>query len=152
MQPWILRHPLAFVVADFLLILLIWLLVSFVVSYIGGWFSLARKFRSQAPFTGSKWGGESGMMRGLAHYRNCLVIGASPTGLYLAVFFLFRVAHPPLLIPWNEVTLSRGRKFFMNMVRFQLGREHPIPLSIRESLAGKLKAAAGNAWPIESSG
>jgi hypothetical protein len=152
MQPWILRHPLAFVVADFLLISLIWLLGSFVVSYIGGWFSLARKFRSRAPFTGSKWGGESGMMRGFGHYRNCLVIGASPTGLYLAVFFLFRVAHPPLLIPWNEVTLSRGRKFFMNMVRFQLGRENPIPLSIRESLVGKLKAAAGNAWPIESLG
>jgi len=92
------------------------------------------------------------MMRGLGRYRNCLVVGASPTGLYLAVFFPFRVAHPPLFIPWNEVTLSRSRIFLMNMVRFQLGRERPIPLSIRESLASKLKAAAGNAWPIESLG
>jgi hypothetical protein len=67
------------------------------------------------------------MMRGLAHYRNCLVIGASPTGLYLAVFLPFRLAHPPLFIPWNEVTLSRGRVFFMNMVRFQLARESCAP-------------------------
>lgn len=149
MQPWIDRHPLAFGLADFFLI---WLLVSFVVSFIGGWFSLARRFRSQAPFVGSKWRGQSGMMRGLGHYRNCLVIGANPTGLYLAVFLPFRVAHPPLLIPWSEVTLSRGRIFFVNIVRFQLGREQPIPLSIRESLAGKLREAAGNAWPVESLG
>ena len=35
---------------------------------------------------------------------------------------------------------------------FQLGREYPIPLSIRESLAAKLKIAAGNGWPIETLG
>ena len=58
------------------------------------------------------------MMRGLAHYRNCLVIGANPAGLYLAVFLPFRVAHPPLFIPWNEVTQSKTRIFFINMVRF----------------------------------
>jgi hypothetical protein len=55
MQTWIDQHPLGFGVANFLLI---WLLVSFVISCIGGWFSLARKFRSQAPFTGSKWDGK----------------------------------------------------------------------------------------------
>jgi hypothetical protein len=149
MQPWIDRHPLAFWLADFFSI---WLLVSLVISLIGGWFSLARRFRSQAPFVGSKWWGQSGWMRGLASYRSCLVVGANPSGLYVAVFFPFRIAHPPLFIPWSEVTLSRGRVFFIKMVRFQLGRENPIPLSIRESLASKLKAAAGDAWPIESLG
>lgn len=150
MQPWVDRHPVAFVLATFVLV---WLLVSIVISYTGGWLSLARNFRSHASsFTGSKWRGESGMMRGLAHYRNCLVLGANPAGLYLAVLLPFRVAHPPLFIPWNEVTQSKTRIFFINMVRLQLGREHPIPLSIRESLAAKLKAAAGNAWPIETLG
>jgi hypothetical protein len=80
------------------------------------------------------------------------VVGANPTGLYLAVLFPFRVAHPPLFIPWNEVTQAKTRIFFISMVRFQLGREYPIPLSIRESLAAKLKIAAGNGWPIETLG
>jgi hypothetical protein len=149
MQSWIDRHPLAFWLGD---LVSLWLLVSLVISFIGGWFSLARRFRCQAPFAGSRYSGQSGWMRGLANYRSCLVIGANPSGLYLAVFFPFRIAHPPLFIPWSEVTLSKSHVFSMKIVRFQLGRENPIPLSIRESLANKLKAAAGDAWPIESLG
>lgn len=149
MQPWIDTHPLAFWLATFFSL---WLLVSLVISFTGGWLLLARRFRSEAPFVGSKWSGQSGWMRGLASYRSCLVVGANPSGLYLAVFFPFRVAHPPLFIPWSEVTLSRGRVFFVRTVRFQLGRENPISLSIRESLANKLQAAAGDAWPTESLG
>lgn len=148
-QPWVDQHPVPFALAA---LLLVWLLVSVVISYTGGWFSLARNFRSQASFAGSEWRGESGMMRGLAHYRNCLIVGANPAGIYLAVFLPFRVFHPPLFIPWNEITQSKTRIFFMNMVRFQLGRKHPIPLLIRESLAAKVKTAAGDAWPIEALG
>jgi hypothetical protein len=149
MQYWVDRHPLAFGLADFLFL---WLVVSFVISYTGGWAVLARKFRYRATFNGSKWRGESGSMRGLAHYGSCLVIGAGPEGLYLAVFFPFRIAHPPIFIPWTEVTFSKSRVFFVTMVRFQLGREDPVPLSIRESLANKIREASGNAWPIETMG
>ena len=147
MQSWVNQYPVAFVLA---VLLFTWLAVSLVVSYTGGWYLLARNFRSDSTFKGLKWRGESGWMRGVAHYRNCLVVGASPEDLYLSVFFPFRVAHPPLFIPWNEVALSKSRIFFVNIVRFQLGRRHSIPFSIRESLAGKLKIAAGAAWPIES--
>jgi hypothetical protein len=149
MQGWIDRHPLAFGFADFVFL---WLVVSFVLSYAGGWATLARRFRYRGTFIGSKWWGESGGMRGLAHYRNCLVVGANPEGLYLAVIFPFRVAHPPIFIPWNEVTLSKTRLFFVPMVRFRLGREDSVPFSIRESLASKMSEAAGNAWPVESIG
>ena len=149
MQPWVDRHPFGFAVA---VLLLGWLSVSLVISYTGGWSSLARTFRYRGTFNGSKWRGQSGRMRGIARYNNCLVIGASPQGLYLGVFFPFRVAHPPLFIPWNEVTFSKSRVFFVNIVRFELGREHRVPFSIHESLANKLRQAAGSKWPIESMG
>ena len=149
MQYWIDRHPLAFGLADFLFL---WLVVSILLSYTGGWATLARKFRYRPTFNGSRWRGESGYMRGIAHYRNCLVIGANPEGLYLSVFFPFRLAHPPMLIPWSEVTFSKSRVFFVTMVRLQLGREHPVPLSIRESLAKRIREASGNAWPVETMG
>jgi hypothetical protein len=120
MQYWVDRHPVAFGLVDFLFL---WLVVSFVLSYTGGWASLARKFRCRVAFNGMKWRGESGAMRGLAVYGNCLVLGANPEGIYLAVFFPFRVAHPPIFIPWNEVTLSKSRVFWVTRVRLQLGRE-----------------------------
>jgi len=149
MQAWMDQYPVAFGLVYFVFL---WLLVLFVISLLGGWFSLSRKFRYRGKFSGPKWAGVSGWMRGMAHYGNCLVIGANPDGLYLAMIFLFRFAHPPMFIPWNEVTFSRKRILFINFVRFELGRENPVPLSIRESLASKLKIAAGNGWPIESLG
>ena len=122
MQYWIDRHPLAFGLADFLFL---WLVVSILLSYTGGWATLAREFRYRVTFNGSKWRGESGYMRGIAHYRNCLVIGANHEGLYLSVFFPFRLAHPPMLIPWSEVTFSKSRVFFGTMVRLKLGENTP---------------------------
>jgi hypothetical protein len=86
MQPWVDRHPLAFVLAVFLPI---FLSVPFVVSCTGGWSLLARTCRYRGTFNGPKWRGESGRMHGIAHYRNCLVIGASPEGLYVSVFSRF---------------------------------------------------------------
>ena len=147
MQPWIDRHPFTYVLVVFPTL---WIGVSFVISFIGGWFFLARRFPFRGTFDGAKWRGQSGYMRALAHYGNCLTLGASPEGLFLAVLFLFRAAHPPLFIPWNQITVTRTRILFFNRVRFQLGRERPIPLSIHALLAARLKVAAGNGWPVES--
>jgi hypothetical protein len=77
----------------------LWVLVSAVISYIGGWNTLAKRFRFRMPFLGEKWGGQSGRMRWIAGYGNCLTLGCNPQGLYLAIMPLFRFRHPPLLIP-----------------------------------------------------
>jgi hypothetical protein len=61
-----------------------------------------------------------------------------------------RVAHPPLFIPWREISVSRKKVWWINQVRFCLGRELKIPLTIRDSLAQKLQSAAGSSWPVES--
>ena len=82
-------------------------------------------------------------------YGNCLTVGSSPHGLYLAMMLLFRFGHPPLLIPWDEITVSRQTFVFFRFVRFGLGRELDIPLCLRAQLADKLKNASGNRWPIE---
>jgi hypothetical protein len=38
-----------------------------------------------------------------ADYRGALRISCGPAGLGLSVIFLFRVGHPPLLIPWAAI-------------------------------------------------
>jgi hypothetical protein len=56
-------------------------------------------------------------MRWLASYGNCLTVGGNPQGLYLAVAPLFRFRQPPLLIPWEEVTVSGyGLSWDMNCI------------------------------------
>lgn len=126
------------------------MLVPGIVSHLGGWALLAEQYRCQEPFLGSCWKLQSGQLRWFCSYNNCLTIGADPHGLFLWVFPLFRIAHPPLLIPWREISVSRKKVLWFKQVRFCLGLELNIPLTIRDSLAQKLQSAAGSSWPGES--
>jgi hypothetical protein len=149
MQNWLDQHETAmwFIFPAYFLSL--WLLVSAIISYIGGWTTLAKRFRVKPPFTGTKWTGQSGQMRWIAGYGNCLTVGVSSEGLYFATMPLFRFRHPPLLIPWTEIAVTRRRILFFQFVRFGLGRELDIPLYLRLKLADKLRRTAGDWWPIE---
>jgi hypothetical protein len=143
------QHPSVFVVIFPIYFLFLCLLVGAAIGFVGGWFSLARVYRTRVPFDGAKWGMQSGQMRWLANYNNVLTIGVSPQGLYLASMFLFRFMHPPLLVPWSEIKVRRSTGWFFEYVTFTLGHELAIPLRIREKLAAKLRDSAGNCWPVE---
>ena len=128
----------------------LWLSIVAVISYVGGWASLSTVFRAQFPFEGPSWGFQRGQMRFGTGYNGCLTVGASPQGLYLAVFPLFRFMHPPLLIPWNQIKVRRGKSWLLGeYVTFTLGYETAIPLRIRGKLAAQLRDAAAGSWPIE---
>jgi hypothetical protein len=152
MQNWLDQHHSALWFIASAYFLAIWLLVSAVIAFIGGWATLAKRFRLNTPFVGQRWAGQSGQMRWIAGYGNCLTVGCSSEGLYLAMMPLFRFRHPPLLVPWNEVGVARRRILFFRFVRFSLGHELGIPLYLRWTLAEKIKQAAGDRWPIEAVG
>ncbi len=90
-------------------------------------------------------------MRWGANYNNCLTIGADPSGLYLTLLFLFRIGHPPLFIPWSEISFRNRRTIlFFEFVELSLGREEQIPFLIRTFLGNQIQAAAGSSWPVET--
>ena len=126
-----------------------WAFVCVVIAYVGGWRSLAATYRAQQPFEGQRWWFQSGSMRWGTGYNNCLTVGASPLGLHLSVLFLFRAGHPPLFIPWEDVTVGSRRLLFMWNCRIEFRAVSGISLTIRRSLAEKLKVEAGQAWPLE---
>ena len=144
-MPWVNTQPFLLPIPFFLLALMLALIVS---GHVSGWASLAGQFGFRDNFSGSRWSWQSGRMRFMMNYNRCLTVGASEQGLYLAMNPLFRLGHPPLFIPWSEVSVQPQRIFFFRGTRFQLGRESPVPLWVRERLAEKLKTAAGNGWPI----
>jgi hypothetical protein len=134
--------------------LLLWSAVALLISWIGGWSSLAQHFRHTGRFSGPRWYFQSAGMRWHTGYRNCLTVGANHEGLYLSILFLFRIRHPPLFIPWNEISVSRKWSLFYlgPFVEMRLGRELGIPLRVRRRLGDNLKEAAGGSWPLESPG
>jgi hypothetical protein len=143
------QHPSVFAAVFPIYFLCLWFLVAATISFIGGWFSLAKVYRTRVPFNGAKWRMQSGQMRWLANYHNVLTLGVSPQGLYLASMFLFRFMHPPLLVPWSEIRVRRKKGWVFEYVIFTMGQELAIPLQIRGKLAAKLRESAGNCWPIE---
>jgi hypothetical protein len=149
LQRFIDPHPSLFAAIFPVYFVALWLLIGATLSFVGGWFSLSKLYRTQVPFYGAKWRGQSGRMRWLTNYNNVLTLGASREGLYLGSMFLFRFMHPPLLIPWREIKVRRSKDWFFEYVTFTMGHELTIPLRIRAKLAEKLKNEAGNDWPIE---
>jgi hypothetical protein len=149
LQYWIDHHPSAVAAIFPIYFLCLWCLVGGIISFVGGWSSLAKVYRIRVPFNGAKWGMQSGRMRWLANYNNVLTLGVSQEGLYLASMFLFRFMHPPLLVPWSEIKVRRSKGWFFEYVTFTLGHELAIPLRIRGKLAAKLRKSAGSGWPVE---
>jgi hypothetical protein len=149
MQTWIDQHfPVLFPV----FLIALWCVVTAVVSQVGGWAILARQYRGSSEFMGEKWRMQSAQMRWRMSYNHCLTLGGSETGLYLSIMSPFRFRHPPLLIPWAEISVSRRHRFFLNYVRLSLGHEAGIPLLLRPTIAERLRRAAGNHWPVEKVG
>lgn len=149
LQHWIDQHPTAFAAIFPIYFLSLWLLIGAIISFIGGWFSLAKVYRTRLPFDGAKWRMQSGQMRWLTNYNNVLTLGVSPEGLYLASMFLFRFMHPPLLVPWSEIRVRRKKGWVFEYVTFAMGHELAIPLRIRGKLAAKFRESAGSYWPVE---
>lgn len=149
MQNWLDQHQAVFWIIFPLYFVGLWLLVSAVISYIGGWTTLAKEYRNTAKVFGECWTRQSGQMRWLASYGSCLTLGADEAGFYLATMPLFRYRHPPLFIPWDRIAIARRRFLFFEFIEFRLGGELRIPLWIRAKLGEKLLAAAGEHSPIE---
>ncbi len=104
--------PYAGILAGPLALIFIWTFVSFISSIIGGWRALSGDFAAGGPVSGETHSFQSGRLR-IINYNGMLKIVLADRGLYLAVFFLFRPFHPPLLVPWTAITNVREHRLFI---------------------------------------
>jgi hypothetical protein len=119
-----------------------WFGVGYLVSFMSGWFALSKRFRKQSePYGETRSAGPffyTVYTRFWTHYSSVIGMTAAKDALYLSVLFLFRVGHPPLRIPWDEIQLSRTKYFWRSYVVLTLGREEQIPFRISERMARNL--------------
>ena len=115
---------------------------SRLISFLGGWFSLSRRFRAQSePYGQTQSAGPflyAVKMRFRTNYSNVIRMTAADDGLYLSVLFLMRVGHPPLCIPWKEIEMRRTKFLWLRFVVLTLGEKERIPMRISERMARKL--------------
>jgi hypothetical protein len=121
------------------LFIVLWICVCQLISTAGGWRRLSLDYRAAAPFDGKKLWFKSAGMRYWTNYNNCLIVGANPYGLYLAVLPIFRVGHPPLFISWAEISTEAGsRRFFGDFVKFKFARQPDVPVLLSKKLAARI--------------
>lgn len=125
---------------------LLWFVVLFLISSTGGWRALAEVYYFNGTFLGTKWYMQSARFR-WAGYNNILTIGANAEGLYFVPFFLFRFSHPPLFIPWYDISLRPKKTLFSSYIEFRFQRVPDVYLRLHPKLVSHLATTAGNAWP-----
>ena len=92
-----------------------WLAICGVLSMIGGWYELSRRFKSNEGIDGERFSLRSGAIGWGAFsvsYGGCLFITVGPKGIALSILFLFRFLHPRLVIPWSAIERCETVRFW----------------------------------------
>lgn len=114
---------------------LFWAAVLVLLSQIGGWSRLAQRFPAgDRPVTGeprlASWA-----MVGPISYRFVLTVRVNADGFFLTIMPLFRIAHPPLFIPWMDVTGRKPWQFlWMHGERISIGEPHAATLTVPDGV------------------
>jgi len=87
--------------------------VSSLISLIGGWIFLARKYPDQ-PFKPEQSFSLNSAYLGriIGGYRSCISVGINSFELRLSILPVFRLMHPPIVIPWSEVRSCGQSRLF----------------------------------------
>lgn len=118
-----------------------WCSICLFLSMLGGWNRLAKIFRTPSAPSGKRFVMQSGRV-GLVNYSGCLTIYSSSEGLYLSVWFLFRLGHSPLFIPWDAVHNAKARKFlWFERVTFDVGQPRIATIELSRQVFTGCKTA-----------
>lgn len=132
--------PLAIVLGFFVVFPLFWSGIVLLIGQLSGWTSLGTQFRARTPVAGQQ---VTGMRVGWASYNNVARVEATPEGLGIDVFVLFRPGHPPLRLPWSEVRFDGRHQFlFLKQVHLRLGPQRVrliLPASSWDSIAAEAR-------------
>ena len=119
-----------------------WCAIGYFVSFLTGWLALARRFKKQSePYGEIRSAGPffyTVYMRFWGHYSSVIRLTAASDALYVSILFPFRIGHPPLRIPWDEIRFGRTKFFFRTFVVLTLGNQEKIPLRIPLRMARNL--------------
>lgn len=127
----------------------LWIGITTLIGRAGGWTLLGREYAARDPMPEERWRFQTAFLRDNTAYRNALTVAADYRGLYLAPFFIFRAGHPPLFIPWGDISIAGREQNFGSWVVFRFARVPSVPFKILGSLAEKMRERAGSTWPKE---
>lgn len=82
-------------------------------------------------------------MRLLSNYSSIVTIGANDQGVFFAILFLFAFGHQPLFIPWESITVTSKRWFFIEASRLTFEGVEGVYIVLPQPLFLELKEYSG---------
>lgn len=129
-----------------LLGIVFWSLILFILGRIGGWSRLAESYRSSDEMPSTRWRFQTGQFRGWVNYGSCLTVGVDHRGLHFASFGPL-LGHPPLLIPWTDVTATPKKTWWTRCADFRFRQAPEISILVNARLAERIASSAAGFWP-----
>jgi len=121
---------------------LMWLVITGLLSCIGGWASLARAFPARNEVDGERFRFRSGSLGRRyfpVRYGNCLFVTINQTGFRLSILFPFRFLSPPIYVPWDDVVAVEEKRLFFFRYYVLSIRDHWSRISVRGAPGRSLK-------------
>lgn len=145
------ENPIVFIpliiIAFIVFFTALWSFVSFITSRIGGWHTVAQHYRGELSYYNERYTWRSGRF-GWAGYSGVLNFAVSNEDLGISVLFLYRAGHPPLKIPFEEISGVEKTIIFPE-VHYSFDRVPNRTLKIRKGLAEELEKASGGRLTFE---
>ena len=119
--------------------------VLWIIGGLSGWRALAAAYPLSVPFRGTARRFQRIQLR-WAGYNGCVVVGTNADGLYLDIFFPFRFGHPPIFVPWADVSGQFVRGLFANRLELRFAAVPSVTLRLPERLARRIATDANRSW------
>jgi hypothetical protein len=136
------RFPIEIIIIPAFLIFFaaFWSGLIYLISLMTGWQKLANEYRTYEPAPAEARSFRSARI-GWSNYNGVLTMGVNSEGMYLAVFFLFRMGHAPLFIPWSAVEkIEEAKVAWMNVCHLYIkGIKMSFPRKYFDGLENFLK-------------
>jgi hypothetical protein len=113
---------------------LLWMLVSALLSFVGGWHTLGKLYPKRESAQASDLGSSSiSLSRGIfvVNYNNSVKISVGQQGVGIETSSLFLGFHNPLFIPWAAIEECRRQKLLVREVTVQKVRGEHLDILVR---------------------
>jgi len=123
----------------------LWLLVSVILGFFSGWYSLMRAFPDR-PYEEALaiFKGESGMV-GLVSMHGILKLSPCASGLRVGIMKLFGPFEKDFLVPWNAIAVTRKKMLGSGYAELYFGIYGRLRIS--DLLADRLWQTVPQSWP-----
>lgn len=120
-----------------------WCLISFVMSRISGWATLAAAYPAAEVLTPhARYTWQSAFMNGTTRYSAALAVVADAQAVHFSMFPLLKIGHAPFSVPWQDIRAERVQRAFTQDVALTFARASGVSIRITPKLGDRLAAAS----------